>query len=347
MRTIITWVILIFTICLGYNAPADGFYDISGTVTGQDGKPLAGATVSLSGVEKVTAAGDDGRFVFHNVGSGTFTLYITMIGYVSDSQKVKVKDAPVVVNVMLKTDMKELKEVDITSKQRFTIMQVRMSGGAGRLAASVTDRNIYDSQGNVVDPAKAAEMEKTFEYHTNVGQINGQPTLRHVIRKINPDLQTRIYQTINNIPELKVKSAKLQVGATLKLKPIARRVDTTKLVGKAIVMIFWRPAHPGEPMYDQYHDINNAIAPYANSGKLQVIAITHLGFDKAADELKYNPILNAQLITGAPSINYDYETNDEPMLIMTDTSHKIILSATRHVFETAWMLHQLLKEDLN
>lgn len=350
MKNILNFVILICIICLGNSALAQGRYEISGTVTDEAGKPVSGATVSLSKVEKITAADDNGRFIFKEIAPGDFTLTVTAIGHKSSIQKVKVKDGSVTATAILNTEANALNEVAVNAKKEHYGIKTVTGEEAEKLSAAIrniTDPNIYDRQGNVVAPAKAAEMEKSFEYHVSAGQTPGKTGFRHLIARVDPETEERVYQTVNNIPLLKVKSPKLQEGVMLKLKPIAKRVDTNKLVGKAIVMIFWRPAHAGEPITDQYHEINRAIAPFANSDKLQVIAITHLGFPAAVDELKYNPILNAQMVTNGSNITDDYGTGEEPVLIMTDTSHKIILSSTRHVFETAWMLHKLLQDNLN
>ena len=54
---------------------------IAGTVTDEDGNPLAGANVVVVGTSSGAASGDDGSFVILNVSGGIYSLRVDYIGY--------------------------------------------------------------------------------------------------------------------------------------------------------------------------------------------------------------------------------------------------------------------------
>ena len=56
---------------------------ISGTVTDEDGNPLAGANVVLVGTSSGAASGDDGDYYILAVPAGTYSVRVDFIGYKS------------------------------------------------------------------------------------------------------------------------------------------------------------------------------------------------------------------------------------------------------------------------
>ena len=54
---------------------------IAGTVTDEDGNPLAGANVTVVGTSSGAASGDDGSYVILNVSGGVYSLRVDYIGY--------------------------------------------------------------------------------------------------------------------------------------------------------------------------------------------------------------------------------------------------------------------------
>lgn len=91
---------------------------ISGTVTGNDGKPLAGASVQLKGSKLGTATDLNGVFSFNSITiQGTVT--ISMTGYKSRMVVIKAGDK---VNISLAEDPKELQDVVVVGfgKQKRT-----------------------------------------------------------------------------------------------------------------------------------------------------------------------------------------------------------------------------------
>ncbi|MBC7398851.1 MAG: hypothetical protein H7289_02815 [Mucilaginibacter sp.] len=77
-----------------------------------------------------------------------------------------------------------------------------------------------------------------------------------------------------------------------------------------------------------------------------MIAITNSPFDVAADELKKSPILNARNVFEGGFIASVYQTDNRPVIVMTDKAHKILFSVANNTAVTTWMLNKLLKENL-
>ncbi|MBC7398852.1 MAG: hypothetical protein H7289_02820 [Mucilaginibacter sp.] len=137
-----------------------------------------------------------------------------------------------------------------------------------RMFGNVTDRKIYQRDGTIVDSVKAAAMVKSFEYETGFGTPIGQTEMKRIITRIDPKHKMETYQLMKIIQQMRLKSTRLQDGLTLDLKPIAKSVDTTKLTGKAIIMIFWCPGCYNGTRHDEYREVNNVISTYYNPDKL-------------------------------------------------------------------------------
>lgn len=87
---------------------------ISGNVKDQNGVPLGGANVILSGTSKGSVTDFDGNYSISNVDPGTYTLKATSLGYKAFSQSVTVKGADVKLNFAMEEDAAMLDEVIIT-----------------------------------------------------------------------------------------------------------------------------------------------------------------------------------------------------------------------------------------
>jgi hypothetical protein len=233
------------------------------------------------------------------------------------------------------------------TRETTTVVRKTMTGAeANRMFGSVTDKKLYQRDGTVVDSVAAEAMLKSRDYETGFGTPQGQTEMKRIITKVNPKIKLDMYQRIKTDPRMQLKSPKLQDGITLDLTPMAKSVDTNKLVGKAIVMIFWCPGcYSGAPR-NQYQDINDIISTYYNPDKLQVIAITNAPFDVAADALKKSPILNARNVFEAGYLTQDYQTENRPIIVVPDKAHKILFGVKNYTGVTNWMLNKLLKENL-
>ncbi|MES2429094.1 MAG: hypothetical protein V4560_19085 [Bacteroidota bacterium] len=199
----------------------------------------------------------------------------------------------------------------------------------------VTDPNIYDVSGNIVDSVVAKKMIRTYEYEMSVHSIEGGGAKR-VIHKVDHVLYARMDKEtmLTHHPN----SEKLQEGVTLDLNPLANRTDLSKLDGKAIVLIFWKPQYRG-----MYAQVNEVIEDFIGTNKFDVFAITHLSYDAANEYLKKYPI-NAHQVIDAPGIVDFYGIDDEPVIVITNAQHQITYSIKGSVALIARTLHKALKE---
>ena len=85
---------------------------ITGTVTDkEDGKPLPGVSVRVTGTQTGTQTGSDGKFAV-KVNAGATTVEFSSIGYISQALAIPANN---VINVSLSTDAKLLGEVVVTA----------------------------------------------------------------------------------------------------------------------------------------------------------------------------------------------------------------------------------------
>jgi hypothetical protein len=84
-------------------------------VDASDGKPVAGALISLLGTSFSAESNERGGFVFHRVPSATYTLVATRLGYDSISAEVSVRDhAAVEVVVRMSNKPVDLDPLEVT-----------------------------------------------------------------------------------------------------------------------------------------------------------------------------------------------------------------------------------------
>ncbi|MFD2145034.1 carboxypeptidase-like regulatory domain-containing protein [Mucilaginibacter antarcticus] len=88
-------------------------YFIAGKVVDEKGAVVAGATVFISGSQKVTVTNDEGRFIFNSIDAGTYHLSVQMLGYNSLTQNVMVQTESVNLNLTLKVKPIVLNTVNI------------------------------------------------------------------------------------------------------------------------------------------------------------------------------------------------------------------------------------------
>lgn len=116
MTTIYKLLLLAILSFISAGVFAQAQYEVSGTVTNENGEPLKSATVFIGGSEKIMATTDDGRFRFTRISPGTFRLSVNMIGYEALTRNIIVKDAPLSVALQLTTKAIVLNEVKIGAK---------------------------------------------------------------------------------------------------------------------------------------------------------------------------------------------------------------------------------------
>lgn len=94
---------------------------IRGTVTDEDGRPVAGATITLSGGSRALATGSDGSFIFRDVPPGKYQLITTYVGHQEIKQTVRVgsgRTADVSIEMMATTGNTRLSPVVVTGQYR-------------------------------------------------------------------------------------------------------------------------------------------------------------------------------------------------------------------------------------
>lgn len=84
------WWILFWSIVFSSGTVfGQSYYDLTGTVSDEDGEPLVGAHVSLTPEDQLATTDLDGRFEFLRLESGSYTIEISYIGYQPYSQSIE------------------------------------------------------------------------------------------------------------------------------------------------------------------------------------------------------------------------------------------------------------------
>lgn len=102
---------LIICLLAQLDAHAQGQVNVSGTVSGPDGDPIAGVTVSLEGTSSAVATDNEGRYALNNVASGG-TLVFQAVGYETTSIVIGGKTT---INIELIPGQEALDEVVVTA----------------------------------------------------------------------------------------------------------------------------------------------------------------------------------------------------------------------------------------
>jgi hypothetical protein len=93
-------------------------FNVTGTVTDDNSKPVSGATVFIGGSERVTLTDEKGMFNFTAVPQGTFKLSAQMLGYESLTQNIIVNNAPVNIEFKLQPKYINLAKVTIGKQSK-------------------------------------------------------------------------------------------------------------------------------------------------------------------------------------------------------------------------------------
>lgn len=111
--------LLLVVFLLLFTAPvfAQAGYEVSGTVSNENGEPLKGATVFIGGSTRIMPTDEDGHFTFKNISPGSFQLSVQMIGYAPVTQNIVIKNAPLKVDLKMLTRSIALNQVTIGKKR--------------------------------------------------------------------------------------------------------------------------------------------------------------------------------------------------------------------------------------
>jgi vitamin B12 transporter len=88
---------------------------ISGRVTDNKNRPVAGASIQLKNTYDGATTDAMGNYSFDTDETGMQVLEVSSAGYVAVSQNIQVDKVPLVINIMLKEQITELKAVVITA----------------------------------------------------------------------------------------------------------------------------------------------------------------------------------------------------------------------------------------
>jgi len=211
------------------------------------------------------------------------------------------------------------------------------------MSVKITDPKIYDKAGNVVDSLEAIAKVKSFLY-TLGWAANKDGEYKRTLFKIDPELQVMIDANTKKL--LQPKSTKLREGLELDLRPLGKKLAIKEMDSKAVLLIFWCDGCFNGSTPDAYKEINEVLTKYKNPDKLEIIAITHHLPEHAMKALMRNPIVNNRHIVDAGDVNNSYETENQPLLILTDQTHKIIYAIKGNAAITPRILNNTLKETL-
>ncbi|MGC8824703.1 MAG: carboxypeptidase-like regulatory domain-containing protein [Bacteroidales bacterium] len=138
---------------------------IKGTVLGQDGKPLIGATIVQKGTQHATLTDQDGKFELDV--SPNSTLVVSYVGYESTEQVVKEAGE---VTVTLKESVTELEDVVVigygTQKKR------DVTGSIVSIKGEQLDKKAY------INPLSALQGSVAGLMITNSGVAGAPPDVR-------------------------------------------------------------------------------------------------------------------------------------------------------------------------
>ena len=124
---------------------------IKGKLRDNKGKPIPGASVSIKDSYDGGVADSLGNYKFSTTEKGDQTLIATNIGYKSFEQKITLGSDPIVIDIMLKEELSELKAVTVISgsfaagdtKRAATVLNsidvATVGGGNADITAAVKD----------------------------------------------------------------------------------------------------------------------------------------------------------------------------------------------------------------
>jgi hypothetical protein len=103
--------LLLTTLSIGLQAQVT----ISGKLKDNKGKPIPGASVSLKDSYDGSIVDSSGNYKFTTTEKGEFLFVATNVGYKSYEQKLVIGNDPIVIDIMLKEELSELKAVTVIS----------------------------------------------------------------------------------------------------------------------------------------------------------------------------------------------------------------------------------------
>lgn len=166
-------------------ASPEGKSTIRGKVTGNDGNPLAGTSVTIADTYLGVHAAADGSFVFSNLADGTYTLRFSFTGYESQIRQVDLKGESVL-DVVL--------EEKVLMTEEVVIMATRAGAGTP-LAFSNIEESVIRKQNAGQDLPFLLSLTPSLVETSEAGNGIGYTNMR-----IRGTDASRINVTIDGIP---------------------------------------------------------------------------------------------------------------------------------------------------
>jgi len=135
---------------------------VSGTVKDGRGHPVRGASITVKDSYDGATSDSLGAFHFRSTEKGEFTISVTNIGYSSFEQKVTLGGDPIVLHVMIKEQLSELKAVTITAGS--------FTAGDAKRGAVLSSIDVATTAGSNADITAAL---KTLPGAQQVGETEG------------------------------------------------------------------------------------------------------------------------------------------------------------------------------
>jgi hypothetical protein len=135
---------------------------LSGTVKDPKGHPIRGASITIKDSYDGATADSTGAFRFKTTDKGTKTLAVTNIGYNAVEQPVNLTGAPIILHVVMKEQLSELKAVTITAGS--------FTAGDAKRGAVLSSLDVATTAGSNADITAAL---KTLPGAQQVGEQEG------------------------------------------------------------------------------------------------------------------------------------------------------------------------------
>jgi hypothetical protein len=110
MRKLTTLLVLLLTL-----TTLNAQITISGKLKDNKGKPVPGASISLKDSYDGTVADSSGNYKFTTTEKGEFIFIVSNVGYKPYEQKLVIGNEPIVIDVVIKEELSELKAVTVIS----------------------------------------------------------------------------------------------------------------------------------------------------------------------------------------------------------------------------------------
>ena len=249
-------VVCLFGVLFANNANAQNQQGLTGTVTGNDGEPIIGATIFVTGTQNGTLAGIDGSFDLSNVPANG-TIEVSFIGYTT--QKIPVNSQSRI-DIILEEDVLMLEEVVVVGYG--TLRRQNFTG-------SVATTNISDSPVANISTTNALDLLRGVSSGIALSQSNPSGSAGEA--GFEPNIQVRGQRSISGDQNpLLVVDGVIFMGSINDLDPniiesMSVLKDATSLAAygsqaaNGVIMITTMKGKVGKPMitFNSNVDISN------------------------------------------------------------------------------------------